>query len=153
MPSSKLLIANRGEIAIRIMRAAGELDIRSVAVFSEDDARSLHTRKADEAHPLRGKGAAAYLDIDQIVAAAKGRGCDACGGKGVKGRVGIYEMMPLTTTLKRLITADCDIGQLRRQAIAEGMRPLRLNGAQKVANGLTTIEEVMKVAPPEALDM
>ncbi len=80
-------------------------------------------------------------------------GCLECRQTGFMGRVGIYEMMPLTTTLKRLITADCDIGQLRRQAIAEGMRPLRLNGAQKVANGLTTIEEVMKVAPPEALDM
>ncbi len=80
-------------------------------------------------------------------------GCLECRQTGFMGRVGIYEMMPLSTTLKRLITADCDIGQLRRQAIAEGMRPLRLNGAQKVANGLTTIEEVMKVAPAEALDV
>lgn len=52
MRISRLLIANRGEIAIRIARAAAELDIRTVAVFSEDDAQSLHLRKADEAHPL-----------------------------------------------------------------------------------------------------
>src|SRR6185437_231194 len=72
-----LLVANRGEIAIRIMRAAAELGIRTVAVFSEDDARSPHTRKADEARALTGTGAAAYLDLEQIVAAAKAAGCDA----------------------------------------------------------------------------
>ena len=52
MTPSSLLVANRGEIAIRIMRAAAELGIRTVAIFSEDDASSLHTRKADEARPL-----------------------------------------------------------------------------------------------------
>lgn len=72
-----VLIANRGEIAIRIMRAAAELGIRTVAVFSDDDTQSLHTRKADEARPLRGKGVAAYLDIDTIIAVAKEAGCDA----------------------------------------------------------------------------
>ena len=77
MGLSKLLVANRGEIAVRIVRAAAELDIATVAVFSEDDARSLHVRKADEAHALRGSGAAAYLDIEQIVAAAVEGGCDS----------------------------------------------------------------------------
>jgi acetyl/propionyl-CoA carboxylase alpha subunit/acetyl-CoA carboxylase carboxyltransferase component len=73
----KLLVANRGEIAVRIMHAAAELGVRTVAVFSEDDGRSLHTRRADEAHPLRGVGAAAYLDIEQMLAVATERGCDA----------------------------------------------------------------------------
>ena len=73
----KLLIANRGEIAIRIARAASELGIPSVAVFSTDDSLSLHTRKCDEAFALAGSGAAAYLDIEGIIAAAKSTGCDA----------------------------------------------------------------------------
>ena len=73
----KLLIANRGEIAIRIARAAAELDIPAVAVHSEDDARSLHVRQADEAVALPGVGARAYLDMDAIVAAAQASGCDA----------------------------------------------------------------------------
>jgi acetyl/propionyl-CoA carboxylase alpha subunit len=72
-----LLIANRGEIAIRIARAAAELGIRTVAIFSEDDAISLHIRKADEARPLSGIGPTAYLDIDQILGVAREAGCDA----------------------------------------------------------------------------
>src|SRR3989442_12805115 len=73
----RLLVANRGEIAIRIIRAAAELGIRTVAVFSADDARSLHTRKADEARPLRGAGVAAYLDGEHILTLTKEAGCDA----------------------------------------------------------------------------
>src|SRR5579863_4815436 len=77
MTPNSLLIANRGEIAIRIMRAAAEMGIRTVAVFPDDDASSLHTRKADEARRLSGAGAAAYLDVEQIIALAKEAGCDA----------------------------------------------------------------------------
>jgi len=73
----KVLVANRGEVAIRIMRAAAELDIASVAVAARDDVNSLHTGKADEAITLVGRGAAAYLDIEQIVGAAVGAGCAA----------------------------------------------------------------------------
>jgi len=73
----RLLIANRGEIAIRVARGAADLGIETVAVFSEDDAASLHTRAASQAHGLDGIGAAAYLDIDGVVAAALETGCDA----------------------------------------------------------------------------
>ena len=68
----KLLIANRGEIAIRIARAAAELGIATVAVYPDDDAQSLHTRTADEADALGRAGVGAYLDIDGIIAAAAG---------------------------------------------------------------------------------
>jgi acetyl/propionyl-CoA carboxylase alpha subunit len=73
----KILVANRGEIAVRIIRAAAELNMSTVAVYSEDDAHSLHTRMADETHSLAGKGVDAYLDIEHILAAAKERDCDA----------------------------------------------------------------------------
>ena len=73
----KLLIANRGEIAIRIAQAAAELGIATVGIHSEDDATSLHVRRVDEARALKGKGAAAYLDIGGVVAAAKAAGCDS----------------------------------------------------------------------------
>jgi acetyl/propionyl-CoA carboxylase alpha subunit/acetyl-CoA carboxylase carboxyltransferase component len=74
---NRLLIANRGEIAIRIARAAAELGIQSVAIFAEDDAQCLHIRKTDEALALRGIGAKAYLDGRQILNLAKDNGCDA----------------------------------------------------------------------------
>ncbi|MGH9885979.1 MAG: biotin carboxylase N-terminal domain-containing protein, partial [bacterium] len=77
VPLAKLLVANRGEIAIRVLRAAAETGLRTVAVHSQDDARSLHVGRADEAHALRGMGAAAYLDLEQIVALAVETGCDA----------------------------------------------------------------------------
>ena len=77
MIPNSLLIANRGEIAIRIIRAAAEMGIRTLAVFPDDDAASLHTRRADEARRLNGAGAAAYLDGEQIIALAKDSGCDA----------------------------------------------------------------------------
>lgn len=77
MPIKNLLIANRGEIAVRIARAASEAGIRSHAIFSEDDRESDHVAKADQAHRLGGKGPAAYLDIAQIVRIASTAGCDA----------------------------------------------------------------------------
>jgi acetyl/propionyl-CoA carboxylase alpha subunit/acetyl-CoA carboxylase carboxyltransferase component len=73
----KLLIANRGEIAIRVARTAAEIGLATVAVYAEDDALSLHTRHADEAVALKGVGAAAYLDIGQIIEAARSTGSDA----------------------------------------------------------------------------
>jgi acetyl/propionyl-CoA carboxylase alpha subunit/acetyl-CoA carboxylase carboxyltransferase component len=73
----KLLIANRGEIAIRIAQAAAELGIASVGIHSEDDATSLHIRRVDRAVALKGKGAAAYLDIAGVIAAAKKAKCDS----------------------------------------------------------------------------
>ena len=77
MSFNGILVANRGEIAIRISRAVQDLGIRAVAVHSEDDALSLHTQIADEKIQLEGMGAAAYLNMEGIIAAAQGSGCDA----------------------------------------------------------------------------
>ncbi|MCZ6616695.1 MAG: carbamoyl-phosphate synthase large subunit, partial [Gammaproteobacteria bacterium] len=77
MRFTALLIANRGEVAIRIARAAADLGLRTVAVHSADDAASLHTRVADESHILPGSGAQSYLNADAIIATAIATGCDA----------------------------------------------------------------------------
>jgi general secretion pathway protein E len=75
-------------------------------------------------------------------------GCLECRMTGYKGRTGLYEMLPMSPALKQLITREADLGQIKAEAFKEGMKPLRVNGAEKVAAGVTTIEEVLKVAPP-----
>jgi general secretion pathway protein E len=75
-------------------------------------------------------------------------GCLECRNTGYRGRVGIYEMLTFTPKLKPLIGTSFDMEALREAAIREGMKPLRLRGAQKVAEGVTTVEEVMRVVPP-----
>jgi general secretion pathway protein E len=78
-------------------------------------------------------------------------GCLECRDTGYLGRMGVYEIMPLTEPLRELISANTDIDTLRRQGIKDGMRTLRLSGAQKVGAGLTTIAEVLRVTPASQL--
>ena len=75
----KLLVANRGEIAIRAFRAANELGIRTVAVFAHEDRNSLHCQKADEAYQIGepGRPVRAYLTVSEIIRVAKDAGADA----------------------------------------------------------------------------
>jgi general secretion pathway protein E len=75
-------------------------------------------------------------------------GCLECRNTGYLGRQGLYEIMMLSESLKEKITVNCNLQELRRAAMKEGMRTLRLSGAQKIAAGLTTMEEVLRVAPP-----
>ncbi len=75
------------------------------------------------------------------------KGCLECRGTGYLGRMGIYEIMLMSHELRRIISDGASLGEIRKQGYKEGLLPLRLSGAQKVAQGLTTIEEVMRVAP------
>lgn len=79
--------------------------------------------------------------------AHRAEGCLECRHTGYRGRAGIYEIMPMSNALKALVHTDLDLLALRRQALKEGMRSLRLAGAQSVARGLTTLEEVLRVTP------
>jgi general secretion pathway protein E len=74
-------------------------------------------------------------------------GCVECRDTGYRGRAGVYEIMLMSDGVQGLISADLDLTAMRRQAFKEGMRSLRLSGAQKVAAGLTTLEEVLRVTP------
>ena len=74
-------------------------------------------------------------------------GCLECRMTGYFGRMGLYEIMTLTPSLRRLIHAEAEDGKIREQAYKEGMKPLRVSGAVKIAAGLTTVDEVVKVAP------
>ena len=75
-------------------------------------------------------------------------GCLECRNTGYSGRVGIYEILLLSPAVKKLITAEADLARIREQAYKDGMKPLRISGAMKVASGITTFEEVLAVAPP-----
>jgi len=85
-------------------------------------------------------------DLDQFrsIPFMKGRGCDTCGGLGYKGRAGLYEVMNLSATLRRMILRGDASSELRDAAVAEGMLTLRMDGMVKVAKGVTTLEEVVK---------
>lgn len=80
-------------------------------------------------------------------------GCIECRMTGYMGRIGLYEILLMSPELKKTTGGDIDLARVREQAIREGMKPLRLSGALKVAAGITTLAEVVKVAPPaEAAD-
>jgi general secretion pathway protein E len=75
------------------------------------------------------------------------KGCEHCRHTGYQGRIGLYEIMPLSNELKKLVAADVNLESLKQQAYREGVQPLRLSGAKRISEGLTTIEEVMRVVP------
>jgi general secretion pathway protein E len=75
-------------------------------------------------------------------------GCVDCRMTGFRGRMGLYELLSVTEGFKEKVSKEPNIDALRRQAVRDGMRPLRLAGALKVAEGLTTIEEILAATPP-----
>src|SRR5688500_10787692 len=75
-------------------------------------------------------------------------GCLECRMTGYQGRIGIYETLLFTSEVKALVAANADVAAIREQAFKQGMKPLRISGALKVGAGLTTIDEILKVAPP-----
>jgi type IV pilus assembly protein PilB len=74
----------------------------------------------------------------------RGAGCDQCGGSGYRGRQGLYEVMAMSPTLRRMILQGSSTADLRDQAVSEGMLTLRMDGMLKVKRGITTLEEVIK---------
>jgi general secretion pathway protein E len=74
-------------------------------------------------------------------------GCLECRQTGFRGRAGLYELFTMTEAARGAIHPALDVEALRRQAVKDGMRPLRLAGAMKVAEGLTTVEEILRATP------
>jgi general secretion pathway protein E len=107
---------------------------------------TLHTNDAPSAITrLLELGVAPYL-IKATV------GCLECRDTGYMGRAGVYELLTMSDSVKALVDGDVDIGQLRIRAMKEGMKTLRLSGAQKVSAGLTTVDEVLRVAPLSGME-
>jgi type IV pilus assembly protein PilB len=100
----------------------------------------------EEKHYTREELVALGMDFEQAssITFYKGRGCDACGGTGYRGRAGLYEVMALSPALRRLILRGASVEELRDQAVSEGMLTLRKDGIKKLERGITTLEEVVK---------
>ena len=74
----------------------------------------------------------------------KGPGCDQCNSRGMKGRVGLYEVLEITDDIRELVLVGASALEIKRKAIEQGMISLRRSGLRKVMDGVTTIEEVVK---------
>jgi type IV pilus assembly protein PilB len=86
----------------------------------------------------------AELGADPEMSCFKGAGCDECNGTGYRGRQGLYEVMPITPTMRELILDRASTAELRKLAIDEGMLTLRMDGLRNAARGVTSIEEVLR---------
>lgn len=102
-------------------------------------------RQAYELAPDTPERAFIGVGSDQPVTLYKGAGCDSCGNSGYKGRLAIHEVIPVTTGLRPLIIKNAPADEIKEKALAEGMISLKMDGIQKALEGLTTIEEVMRV--------
>jgi general secretion pathway protein E len=80
------------------------------------------------------------------------KGCLECRMTGYMGRLGIYETMLMSHEIRKVILPETDLSMLQDRAYKDGMKPLRISGAMKIAAGMTTIDEIMKVAPPPSGD-
>ena len=107
--------------------------------------RRICTRCKEEAHYTDEYLTSSRItDEDAKMTFYKGKGCDACGGSGYKGRAGLYEVMAMSTELRRMIMQGASADELRDQGLKEGMLTLRMDGMKKVSRGTTTLEEVIK---------
>ncbi|MCC6245317.1 MAG: Flp pilus assembly complex ATPase component TadA [Gemmatimonadaceae bacterium] len=110
--------------------------------FTDEALQNAKSRAMPEAMPFLEN-----LSLDTTIGELpffKGHGCDSCGGTGLKGRQGLYEVMFLTPPIKKLVMQNVDVQRLREGAIDEGMLTLRMDGWLKVLKGVTTLEQVIR---------
>jgi type IV pilus assembly protein PilB len=110
--------------------------------FTAETIENAKARATKEAAPFL-----QHATIDTPVSALgyfKGRGCDMCAGTGMKGRQGVYEVMPMTPNLRKLVLQNVGAAEIRDAAVDEGMLTLRMDGWMKVMKGITTLEQVVR---------
>ena len=129
-----------------------DLELGGAKVTPKTPLRDLHLtqRVLDDARAAAAAEAAPYLKTLSPMTTVgelpffKGKGCDACGGSGLKGRQGLYEVLTVTPELRKLILKNVGAVDLRDAAVAEGMLTLRMDGWLKVLKGVTTLEQVVR---------
>lgn len=110
--------------------------------FTDEALNNARAKATPEAIPFL-----ANLSLDTTIGELpffKGHGCDTCGGTGLRGRQGLYEVMFLTPTIKKAVMVNSDVQVLRETAISEGMLTLRMDGWLKVLKGVTTLDQVIR---------
>ena len=110
--------------------------------FTEQTIENAKAKATKEAAPLLKN-----ITLDTTVSELpyfRGRGCDACAGTGLKGRQGVYEVMPMSPNLRKLILMNVGAVEIRDAAVEEGMLTLRMDGWMKVMKGITTLEQVIR---------
>ena len=90
-------------------------------------------------------------EIAPSVAPMRGKGCDVCNSTGYKGRVALYEVMPIKDEIKELILQGASVMDIKKQAMALGMQTLRISGLNKIKEGMTTIDEVLETTFPDTV--
>jgi general secretion pathway protein E len=111
-----------------------------------------HCREAGEVDEDTWKSLTQPWQVPRPASVNLAKGCLECRMTGYMGRIGIYEMMTMSAAQRKLIGKETDLAKVREQAMRDGMKPLRVSGALKVAAGMTTVEEVMKTSPPAGGD-
>lgn len=124
-----------GVMAQRLIRTLCPHCKQSIAVTSDS---AIAAQWADLVQPWR-------ASMPKQVYTAKG--CEHCRHTGYQGRIGLYEIMLLSNELKKRVANDTSLDEIKQQAYREGVQPLRLSGAKRISEGITTIEEVMRVVP------
>jgi len=123
-------------VAQRLVRRNCEACSHKIAVTREEIDSYFSKDTADKHFPTEGK--------NKSITLVRGKGCKVCNYSGYKGRLGIFELLEVTKTIRELITKRSDSDTLRDQALAEGMVTMLDDGLNKVAQGYTTIEEVLR---------
>jgi type IV pilus assembly protein PilB len=124
-----------------IAKVTPETTLRSLR-FQQESIDQAKVKATKEAMPLLQN---VTLDTPVMqMPVFKGRGCDACAGSGLKGRQGVYEVMPMTPNLRKLILQNVGAVEIKDAAVDEGMLTLRMDGWVKVWKGITTLEQVVR---------
>jgi type IV pilus assembly protein PilB len=110
--------------------------------FTPESIENAKSKATKEAAPLL-KNATLDTPISELPF-FRGRGCDACAGTGLKGRQGVYEVMPMSPNLRKLILMNVGAVEIRDAAVEEGMLTLRMDGWMKIMKGITTLEQVIR---------
>jgi type IV pilus assembly protein PilB len=129
------------DVEFDVAKVKPDMTLRDLR-FTAETIENAKARATKEAAPFL-----TNITLDTLVQSLpffRGKGCDACGGGGMKGRQGVYEVMPMSPNLRKLILQNVGAAEIRDAAVDEGMLTLRMDGWMKVMKGITTLEQVVR---------